>query len=384
MRRHLNARTRGDAKRVVIVQETLPNYRVPLFEEIRSQGARLGVEVSVVHGHAPGARGHRLSTGRLSGAVTVRNRYLPGPGENGALVWQPALRSAAKADLVVVEQANRLLLNYVLLLWRWVGGPRVAFWGHGRNFQSSAQSQAERVKARLVKAPDWWFAYTTGVAEYVGAVGFPRSRVTVVGNSIDVRQLREDVDRLRAEVPDTEGATRCGFLGGLHVHKRLDLLFDAADAVAARLPTFELWIAGTGEQQPAVEAFVANRPWATYVGAVTGEQKAALLGSSQLLLVPGLVGLVVLDAFAASLPLVTTADALHSPEIEYLDDGVNGVVLAPGTDAAAYADAVVALLEDAHARERLSRGSRQAAESHTVEAAAARFVAGLVAAVRPE
>lgn len=367
---------------VVIVQETLPAYRVPLFDEVRRRAADRGVRVSLVHGYARGARGQRLSTGVLPWAEVVANRYLPGPGENKSLVWQPVLRRAWRADLVVVEQANRMLVNYALLAAR-RRGPRVAFWGHGRNMQADQASLGNRLKARLVTAPDWWFAYTREVADYLVWLGASADRITVVGNAIDVRQLRRDVERERAHLVD-EPKARCVYLGGLHVHKRLDLLVEAADLVAARVIGFELVVAGDGELRPFVEEAAATRPWLRYLGTVRGSELAALLASSRLLLLPGLVGLVVLDSFAAGIPLVTTADALHSPEFAYLQNGTNGVVLSAGTDARAFADEVVRLVRDEVAWRALRAGAWEAAAEHSVEDAANRFVEGLVAATREQ
>lgn len=363
-------------RHVVIVQETLPRYRVRLFEEIVSRAAQAGVRVELVHGRAPGDRGRRLGAGTVTGAIEITNRYLPLPRTPRSIVWQPALRRCLCAELVVVEQANRLLLNPLLLAAQLFGGPSVAFWGHGRNLQSSSSSRAERVKRAMLRAPRWWFAYTSGVADYLDEAGFPRSRVTTVQNAIDVASLRDLVEEQRL-FGVTTAPWRCAFVGGLYGHKRLPFLFRAADAIRARVPGFELVIAGDGEQRHLVEAFVRTRPWAEYVGSVDGPRHAEVLARSRLLLMPGLVGLVVLDSFAAGVPVVTTADALHSPEIEYATSGENAVVLPAGTGPEEYAEAVSRLLVDEHAWHDLRDGALAAGSRYTVEEAADHFVEGL-------
>lgn len=362
-------------RRVIVLQETLPAYRVELLTHVRELATKCGIDVNVVHGMAPGERGERLNTGVLTGATIVDNHYLRVPNLDQPLVWQPALRQCLSADLVVVEQANRLLINYLLLLAQRARRLRLAFWGHGRNLQSSALAPAERFKSRFVATPFWWFAYTEGVANYLSSRGVPASRITVVGNTIDVRRLRTDIDRLRTN-RDANSA-RSVFIGGLYPHKRLDFLFAAADNVALRVSNFELHIAGSGEHRSVVERFVASRHWAHYWGSVEGERRAELLASARLVLMPGLVGLVQLDSFAAGAPLVTTADALHSPEVEYLKDGVNGVLLPAGSSPDDYANAVVELLRDPVRWRTLSEGARNSADHHTIEAAANRFVHGL-------
>lgn len=365
--------------RVLILQETMPHYRVALFEQIQLRARSRGITVEVVHGQVPGTRGHRLNTGVLPGATVIRNRYVRAPGENGAVVWQPALRRCRNADLVVVEQANRLLINYVLLLAQRLRGPKVAFWGHGRNLQAREGSLAQRFKARIAVTPWWWFAYTEGVAGHLVSRGVRRDRISVVGNTIDVEALHNAVERQRRQ-GKTQAIARCVYLGGLYKHKRLDFLLAAADLIAVRLPDFELVIAGEGEQRAEVEQFVRDRPWARYVEGISGEAKAELLASARLLLIPGLVGLVLLDSFAAGIPVVTTADARHSPEIDYLENGVNGVMLPSGADTAAYADAVVRTILDQSLWQRLSSGAHSSVAHHTIGRAADRFVTGLESA----
>lgn len=62
---------------------------------------------------------------------------------------------------------------------------RIAFWGHGINFQAKANSPGNRLKLLNLKHVDWWFAYTQCVADLVHDAGFPRDRITVVQNAID-------------------------------------------------------------------------------------------------------------------------------------------------------------------------------------------------------
>ena len=99
------------------------------------------------------------------------------------------------ADMVIVEQASRLLLNYALLLGREPGGPRVAFWGQGRNVLPHRASPAgEAVKRVVSRRVDWWFAYNERSVDVVRELGFAPYRITCVQNAIDTRTLA----RLRA------------------------------------------------------------------------------------------------------------------------------------------------------------------------------------------
>jgi glycosyltransferase involved in cell wall biosynthesis len=80
---------------------------------------------------------------------------------------------------------------------------------------------------------------------------------------------------------------------------------------------------------------------------------------------PGLVGLGILDCFAAGLPFVTSPDAKHSPEIAYLDDGVNGMFVKGGPKE--YASAVSQLLKDDAKLQKLRSGALMSSQRYTVE-----------------
>ena len=78
--------------------------------------------------------------------------------------------------------------------------------------------------------------------------------------------------------------------------------------------------------------------------------------------------------------LATTRRAFHSPEIEYLQDGVNGVLTA--ATAAGFASGVTAVLEDDELRARLQAGARATAEQLALANSVERFADGIVACLR--
>ncbi|MFZ2015352.1 MAG: nucleotidyltransferase family protein, partial [Nocardioides sp.] len=170
--------------RVVVVQEILTAYRVPFWKRLRDRLEAKGVELVLVHGFPEGDRASRSDQGALEWALTTDNRHLRVLPGRTPLVWQPLPRSVVRrADVVVVEQANRQLVNYRLLLRAALRGrPRVVFWGHGGNLRASGPLAGleERFKGSVSRRAHWWLAYTEGSADRVAALGFPRERVTVV------------------------------------------------------------------------------------------------------------------------------------------------------------------------------------------------------------
>lgn len=64
------------------------------------------------------------------------------------IFWQPVLGHVSGADLVIVEQATKLLVNYVLLAQQALGRTKFAFWGHGENFQRFSAGRIRRSGSR--------------------------------------------------------------------------------------------------------------------------------------------------------------------------------------------------------------------------------------------
>jgi glycosyltransferase involved in cell wall biosynthesis len=92
---------------------------------------------------------------------------------------------------------------------------------------------------------------------------------------------------------------------------------------------------------------------------------------------PGLAGLGVLDSFALGAPLVATAYPYHRPEIGYLRDGINGIMVKDWESTDAYASAVISLLVNHDVRGRMAAEARKAAGLYTIETMALNFAEGV-------
>lgn len=368
--------------KVVIIQRVLPHYRIPFFAGLAERLYREGVEMKLVYGQEYPGTVPKTTVVEKAWAHRIRNRYLRFPGSEA--VWQPCLNQLSDCDLVIVEQSNRLVVNYHLMVGRKCGKFKLAYWGHGRNLQSGRRGGLrERLKQKLIGAVDWWFAYTALSADVVRESGFPPDRITVVQNAVSTREIEEQVrtvtaDRLvavRKELGINSGNVAV-YCGGMYPDKKLDFLVEACDVIRSKIPDFEVILVGEGPDQHIVERAASRHPWLHYVGARYGADRVVFLLSAKLLLMPGLVGLAVVDSFAAQVPLFTTDIPIHSPEIAYLENGVNGVMTAADVDA--YAEAVVHYLGHRDRLEVLRQGCRASSAKYTVENMIENFAAGIV------
>ncbi len=372
---------------VTIIYRSLPIYRIPFFEALRPALADRGIDLNLIYGAPLGEEQQRHHTGHIAWAHPIKNRQLRLGSK--FLVWQPCVHLLKGSDLVVVEQSSRLLLNYPLLAAQYVGGPSVAFWGHGVNLNTEAASRSgEAIKRAVSRRAHWWFAYTDGTARIVQDLGFPAERITVLNNTIDTSQLLltrsrttgEQLAVLRRSL-GLRGRNVGIYAGGFYREKRPDFMVAAAQELRARIPDFELILIGAGPEVGVIAAAAAEHNWIKYVGTQFGAAKVPYFMLAKVMLIPGWVGLGIVDAFVFETPLVAIAGIDHAPEIEYLRDGENGVLLEGTPSPAEYASAVAEVLRNPDLRLQLRAGCRAAAEQLSMANMVARFSDGVVSSL---
>jgi glycosyltransferase involved in cell wall biosynthesis len=221
------------------------------------------------------------------------------------------------------------------------------------------------------------------------ALGYPAERISVVQNAIDAGELSEtyesipqaEVDALAATLGidgDSHVALYCGRFYGL---KDLDFTLECARQIRAADDRFVFLLVGDGIEGEKVRQFcAANAGWAHCLGALYGRDKARVFRLAACQLMPGAVGLNLVDSFATLTPMITRDNVRHGPEIEYLQDGRNGLQSAP--DAEAYTAAVGRFFQDEALRARLGEGCDRARRSYTIENMAERFAEGIRTALR--
>jgi L-malate glycosyltransferase len=386
-RQDLTATSNTVGRTIAIVAKSLPMYRIPFFESLRTELRDAGCRLRVLYGPPSREESLKRDTGDIPWGERISQLEIPIGGRR--LYWQRVLRAVWSSDLVIVEQASKLLVNYVLLAAQAFGGPRVAFWGHGENFEKSgADRLGELIKRRVSRHPHWWFAYTEGSAAKVRALGYPPGRITVVQNSLSTSTLCQTMDSLSGSAL-ADLRARLGlngnniglFIGGLYRGKRLEYLVSAAHAVREQVPDFELVVIGAGPDEPIIRGAAQESPWIKPVGPIFDAEKVPYFALAKVLLLPAVAGLTVLDSFALGLPIVTVAGEHHPPEFEYLDNGTNSVIVAAGSGPAQYAEQVITVLQDESLRARLQANCRSAAKRYTLEAMVDRFAGGILAAL---
>ena len=207
---------------------------------------------------------------------------------------------------------------------------------------------------------------TRAIVEYAVARGWPRDRVVYLPNFVPEPAF-EGIPGMRRG-----GALA---LGRLHPDKGFELLLEAI----AETRGIELQIAGEGPSRSSLERLAARLGIADRVRFLGWRSDVpALMAQADLLVCPSLrepLGNVVIEAWAAGLPVVATASDGPAALIE---DGESGLLVPlpgqPGGGAAALARAIERLGNDPALAERLGEGGRQAyRRDFTEKAVVARY-----------
>lgn len=371
-------------KRVLIIQPTIPHYRVPFFntlERLRPACWEFAVTFDRTELQAPRILQQPLrERGFCFPTVDVRHCSWTIGGRT--LEYQTVWRQAGRFDLVIAEHALRDLA-YVLCALHRLQGVSFAYWGHGRDrgieHAQGMKRVAERLKLALARRVDGYFAYTRQVRVELVAQGLPPDRVFAIDNTIDINEQRRMLDAfgprreaIRREL-GVEKRDVLLFVGRFTPNKRVPFLIDAFQQLRRMRPQAHLFVVGGGPGEDRLQSL----PGVTHFGLMQDPQELApIYVASDLFVYPGAVGLGPLQALCYELPVVAIDSPTHMPEFEYLTTA-NSVQLPYGTTAGAYATAVDRLLDNEAQLTTLRAGVWPSIRHLTIDNMAANFVAGV-------
>jgi glycosyltransferase involved in cell wall biosynthesis len=379
----------------ILHQGCVPNYREAFFRRLAKNSGR---DYVVFHGAPePGSGVVAAQPPFAFNSEFVHNRFMRLLGRR--LVYQPVFRRIAFGgfDALVIGHEVKYFMNLVLLCWFRLLGKPVLFWGFGtgQDFWDEKRGTAGRAftllvnaaKRLLARSASGYLAYTESGIANIERAGMPRDHIAVLNNTIDLdaeiafHATAQSLDRaaLRRDLGIAPDAIVFTFVGRLLAGKKVDDLIRAVASLRGEGVDVETIIVGDGPERGALEAVAGGAPWCHFRGAVHDVDGIGLIyRASDALVIPGYVGLAVNRGFAHGMPIITMASDLHSPEIDYVEDGANGLILAPG-------DGFVAGLRrfalDEALRQRLARGALATRDKLDLGRMVAAFDGGVAAAL---
>lgn len=367
-------------KKVLIIYKYLPQYRVEFFHLLKAKLEAHDVDLQFVHGKSNKIDALKKDEASIDWARVIENKELRFGKK--VLIWQPVLKELRDKDMVITLPENKLVLNYYLMIAKFFSKYKFSFWGHAYNMQNDVDDMRNKAKLMFLNRCDWWFAYTKSAKDFLISRGFNKNHITIVQNAIDTSDLIKyyntidagQVDKLKEELNIT-GDNVGIYCGSMYPDKDFDFILAACYRIKEKVKDFHMVFVGSGVESYKIEKAAETNDWIHYVGPKFGNARVIYFKISSIQLMPRLVGLAIVDSFATETPIITTTHPFHGPEVDYLENGVNGIMTDDDIDT--YSNAVAELLQTKKYLNMIEN-CKKSAGVYTVENMAENFKEGIL------
>jgi len=242
---------------------------------------------------------------------------------------------------------------------------RIAAVGAGASAVISSARVAERSRPerRRRECRTHWLVdaevcVSNGVRDYMASGGFPRTKLHVIPNGVDVTRFGGRNPALKSSLGIPPGSPLVTTIGRLHEQKGISTFLRAAASILHSRSDARFLIVGTGPLEDELRAEAEQFHIAdavTFLG-FTDDVPAVLAATDVFVLASLWEGMpnVLLEAHAAGLPTVATR---VEGTVDIVEDGQTGLLVMP-RDVPGLATSVLRLLDDPGHAERLGDAAR--------------------------
>ena len=356
---------------VLLLTNSPTPYRFPVFESLTEQ---VDLTVCFCQGYDPARVWRVKPQSERVHYETLAARTLPLPG-GIEIVWNPGLWARLRRDPFDVYIAGENFTDFpsVLTLWRaarrW-NKPFVLWSEAIDSSYASGNLVSNTYRHWLYPRTDAFIAYGQRPRDYLVRRGAAPDRVVLGLQVIPSEQLPPPAtDKTQLGLA---GKTVVLYMGYFVTRKGVEHLVRAFQTVAGEKDVLAL--VGTGPEEAALRQMSQSDSRIMFPGYFDGADKSSWYAAADLFVLPTLHdpwGIVVNEAMAFGLPIVTTEAAGCVPDI--VKDQENGFVV-PAGDENALSAALARLSKDADLRRQMGQRSRAIIADYTTEAARDRFL----------
>jgi glycosyltransferase involved in cell wall biosynthesis len=244
---------------------------------------------------------------------------------------------------------------------------------YGGASERDRRQAAEAFRRLMLSTCDHYLSYTEISTTNLRNRGYDAARITTLNNAVEALATPEQAMTAQ-RVP-----LQTLFVASLVEDKEPLAAVAIVDRLQLLAPGACLNIVGDGPLRSQCEQAANGRDWVHYHGFQRGQSLRELALASDIAIIPGRVGLAVMEMASAGLPMATFAVSRHGAEIAYLKDGINGLFLSKDINAAA--KELRTLLTDRPALERMRHQALSTASKYTVRRMAVNFADGVMASL---
>jgi glycosyltransferase involved in cell wall biosynthesis len=325
----------GNKIKIVIIYRVFSNYRKPVFDKLREK-----FELFVLDGNKKST----IKKATANYSESVKQIFLSNKETNVYLACISSLRRMSP-DIVVHEFAIGIISMPIVAIWCWLNNKKLALWSHGYNRKKGFSPK----RSFLDKYRLWWMKKCNALivygdkdkkllSKYINA-----DKIFVAKNTLDTDRLLRVKKILQDEGKECV-KVRIGFsqkfnliyIGRLLVEKLPQLLVEMIQYLPKEIiHNLNIHYVGDGTAKETLKELVENkecRDIFKFHGSIHDEfQTGSLLFASDLMILPGEIGLSVNHAFCFDCPVITfkrkSGGPFHGPEEEYIINGVTGFQL---------------------------------------------------------
>lgn len=371
-------------KPILLFQRIVPSYRVAMFRYLYQ-------ELGIVVCH---------SKPRKNGKINAAHEQMDYPNEmisrcyyqkDETAVVQNVLKPLFKdkPKVIIAPFSVKYITTWLLFVLKPIFGYKLILWSHGiksKEVDKPFQTMRGKISRWAYQKADAIILYSDSIKKifdlHIATPAF------VAKNTLNTNGFKHFYNNLKVQGVEKikkdlsfHHKYNLIFVGRLLPSKRLDILIEAFNILSKKYQV-ALHIIGDGEEMPYVLGKSKINNDIKIHGSIYDDSiTAKYLFASDLMIMPGYVGLSIIHAFAFGLPMVTSrttaAGPFHAPEIEYLIEGENGVLCNMTKES--YAETIGELLED---KKKLNGMQKNALHTAYNDASVENFVNGFHEAVQ--
>jgi len=319
-------------KRVLLVTNIPTPYRIPLYNEINHQLDRNKIQFKVLFGALQYRRRMwevDLSACRFDYEVLSSSSFERGRDAEKTSFIYTGLYGQIKqyrADVVIVGGFSMAALR----LWfrSWFAGPPYIIWA-GSIASTPQPFGVYALRIRLIKRATGCIAYGSASRDYFRMLGAREEIIHVAINTVDTSFFSAETEKLRQRRSSQNNTPhRLLYIGYLTRGKNLLSVLDSVRVLSKERDDFVLDIVGDGDDRQRLEDHARQHGLDRFVFFHGYKQKADLpffLARSRCFVFPStydIWGLVLIEAMAAGLPILSSVDAGATRDL--VQEGRNG------------------------------------------------------------
>ena len=320
---------------LVIIQRIFPEYQKPVFDAIYR-------EIDFTLLHSSDRSGIKQS---LSPYATVIRKWKYGKRDTQLFLNVFGYIKENKPKVIVHELAIGILSLPFVLLARRIWGYKVIIWGHSYNRKigfDTRKNLSDKYRLWLHKKADAIITYSNSEKEELIKNKIESNKIFPALNTLDTNKYLPIRNRLQV-IGKNNVKSELGFrhqfnlifIGRLYEDKWPQYAIEVLNIlVKKRSLSIGLHLVGSGKIEKALMEYSQKNDLQNNVffhGEVYDDEwTGKLLYASDMMIMPGCVGLSVNHAFCFDCPVITFKSKglvpAHGPEIEYIIDGQTGFI----------------------------------------------------------